>query len=671
MDTLGRTQFVEDLERDYDVFFDGGHDLVYLHINNLKHYNRLNGVDAGDRVLHAVIRWVASVATGGLVARYAGDGLSFVVSDEMTNSLAEKINALLPTFGEAHGLHAKMGAVHCLRPMDVDGAMKRALFACHSIDSVEDSYLCVFGGDVKRRYDRRAYIVDHVDAAIARGEIQAWAQPIIRVLTGRICEVEVLARWKSERYGFLFPDEFIPALEQHRLIHKLDLEVVRLACMQWAEARDLGVNVPFGINLSRLDFELCDIYSLVCEYMARYRMPKDQLHVEITESTAAHDSVIVEGVQRFRDAGFHVYMDDFGSGYSSLGQMAEMRFDVIKFDKGMIDDIGHNERARAVLADSISMVKRLGLQTLCEGVETAEQFEFLKAVGCEKAQGYFFGKPVPHTTTLADLNSRACRPEDIHYSTYLDAVGQVDLIAGISAGVHGVEAAAFLGRSPVAVMELVDGCLSLLTCNLAFKNLVRRMGHESFGLLAQTSSAVGKRINARAINAALAAQETGEPQAFDFIASGVFCSVVVECVARMDGRVAFIIKVTSVENAPQVTEHTLLAGVLETSNLCFFWKDTQRRFLGANQKFYDYYGFSGLGDILGKTDEDMAWHTHDEPFHDDEIQVLEGHAITDARGVCLRKGELRDIIATKRPLYSNGAIVGLVGFFEDVGPHAG
>lgn len=669
MQTLGRERYVELLERDYDTCFDGNNALVYLHIDNLKNYNHLNDIEAGDRVLHATIDWAASKAIGGMVARYAGDGIVFMVPAPAVDDLATQANALLPTFGELDGLQAKLGIIVCTRPMSVDDAMKRALYACGSIEDVEGVYSCTFEGDVRIRYNKRAYVVNHIDDAIARGEIRAWAQPIVRVLTGRICEVEILARWQSERYGFLYPDEFIPALEQYQLIHKLDLEVIRLACAQWTDARACGTNVPVGINLSRLDFELCDIYGAIRDIMARYDVPVDQLHIEVTESLAAHDKVIVEGIRQFREAGFEVYMDDFGSGYSSLGQMAEMRFDVIKFDKSMIDDVVNNERARVVLADSISMVKRLGLHTLCEGVETQEQFDFLRAVGCEKAQGYFFGRPCPHEATLQELNSRACRPEETAYSAYLDAIGQVNLIEGTSAHIHGIEAAAFRGRSPVAVMELSRDHLKPITCNMAFQSLIKRIGYGSFEQMASAPSAVGKRINARALNAAKAARKSGEVQVYDFIAGGVFCSVSVEFVTRTEDREAFLMTITSAENAPQITEHILLDGVLETSNLCFFWKDVERRFLGANKKFYDYYGFSGLEDILGKTDEDMGWHAHNEPFHDDELQVLQGHKIAGAHGVCMCKGQLRDIIATKRPLYSHGAIVGLVGYFEDIGPH--
>jgi PAS domain-containing protein len=100
-----------------------------------------------------------------------------------------------------------------------------------------------------------------------------------------------------------------------------------------------------------------------------------------------------------------------------------------------------------------------------------------------------------------------------------------------------------------------------------------------------------------------------------------------------------------------------------------FWKDADRRFLGVNKNFLDFYSFSSTNDVLGKTDEDMGWHPDEDPFRNDEVHVLMGETINEVRGVCLCRDELRDIVATKRPLYSNGEIVGLVGYFEDLGPH--
>ncbi len=668
--TMSRERFVERINRSYDSYFNGEYALAYLHIVNLKHYNRIHGISSGDAVLHDVIDLLGRRATDQLIARYAGDGLTFIIPFGIVSTVANEVNAMLPTFGEVYGLETKMGAIRCTSIMNVDECQRRANFACNSIRETPRRYVCLFEGDVETEFNKRLYVIDHLDDAIANGEIEAWAQPIVRVLTGKLCEVEILARWKSKEYGFLLPDEFVPILEQYQLIHKLDLEVIRLACAHWAEAKALGLQVPFGINLSRMDFELCDIYTNIRNCMRTYGVPVDQLHVEITESSAIQDNDILdEGVRRFRDAGFLVYMDDFGSGYSSLGQMANLNFDVIKIDKGLIDHVPSNERSRAVLADTVALVKRLGMQTLCEGVEDEEQLEFLRAVGCEKAQGFLFGPPADHSSTMERLKERMLLHEDAAENAYLDAVGQVNLIDCTSAGIHGVEASAFLGRSPAAVLEIEGSTIRQLNCNFAFMHLFERMGFASFDDMAQSGTSTTNRIVARSIGTGKISRQSGKTETFDFIAGGVFCSATMLYVARTGNREAYLSTITSIENSPQVTEHTLLAGVLETSNLCFFWKDTDRRFLGANQRFYDYYGFAGLEDILGKTDEDMGWHLDDLPYYHDEVRVLKGEVVSRSPGVCLCRGEYRDIIATKRPLYSHGAIVGLVGFFEDVGPH--
>lgn len=668
-----RITFIEHINQHYDQCFDGSHELCYLHINNLKHYNRLNGIESGDEILHSVMGKLVELSNGRLVGRHAGNAVLFLVPRGMAESVITTINQMLPTFGEVEGLEAKMGSVVCLSPMTVSDCIKRAAYACESVRFDHSASYRLFEGELQHAFEKRTYVIDHLDEAIAAGEIRAWAQPIFRLLTNKICEVEVLARWMSDRYGFLRPDEFIPELERHRIIHKLDLEVIRLACAQWREAADGGIAVPFGINLSRLDFELCDIYTSIRQIMERYDVPIGSIHIEITESTLESDRGLVsEGVQRFCEAGFKVYMDDFGSGYSSLGQMARHTFDVIKIDKSMLDDVDTNQRARAVLADTVAMVKRLGMQTLCEGVETAQQLEFLRAIGCEKAQGFYLDKPLPHTDMMQRLSDQA-QNEKVHEdptdTAYYDAVGQINMLEGVSANLNGIEAAPFLGRNPVAVLEFGEDGVHVISSNYAYSNMLTRLGFESFEEFMAYTTTEATHINRHARRAAELARSTGEPQCFDFIVRDVFCQTTLQLVAHSATRQAYLSIISSVENAPQVTERTLLAGVLETSGLNFFWKDTKRRFLGANRHFLEYYGFEDVSDILGKTDEDMGWNQDSDPFRNDELDVLAGASITGAQGVCECRGQMRDIVATKRPLYSNGAIVGLVGYFVDMGPH--
>ena len=647
-----------------------GLSLVYLRVHNLKDFNVREGIDRGDDVLKVIADELRKRFPKGFAARYSVDCFLVVALGEMVEEMVAAINQQLPTFGESGGLYVKAGYVVYREGYVTATSIERAHFACDSIRFVDAVYVQKFDERLELAFDKRAYVVERLDSAIEQGEIRVYAQPIIRLLTGKICEVECLARWESPEYGFLSPAEFVPELERQNLVHKLDAEVIRLSCAQWAEARVQGTNVPFGINLSRLDFELCDIYHVVRSCMQRYDVPVDQVHIEVTESALSEsEDVVREGMQRFRDAGFEIYMDDFGTGYSSLAALENLKFDVIKIDMSLVRDVEASERARAVLADVISMVKRLGMQTLCEGVETEEQLSFLRAVGCEKVQGYFFGKPADHERTMERLDQNALQNERFEDDAYFDAVGQVSLIDGTSAQLHGVEAAAFLGREPIAVVEFEGDQTHLLCCNIAYERFLDKLGYPSFDAFVEATFGGGGEVRAKAIRACQRAIESGAEESFDFIMREHFCTVVVRHVASTGDRIALLNRVTVVENAPNVTEGVLLAGLLDVAERCFFWKDAQRRFLGANQAFLEYYGFSGLECILGKTDEDMGWHVHDDPFREDELAVLQGEEVRMRPGVCRRKGELRRILANKLPLRSGGRIVGLVGYFTDQGPY--
>lgn len=674
---LSRVQFVERIEEELAPFTHPDYAIGYIHISHMRHFNRVHGIAQGDEVIYQMANKLLEISAYGLVARYTINSFIFVIPSALIGIGVETIDRHLHELlvrNHSSSLQALIGTVVCHRPLSVGECIDRARFACQTLDKTTGIRTLhrTFDDDLQEVFDKRAYVVDHLDEAIARGEIRAYSQPIIRLIGSRMSEVEVLARWESERFGFLRPDEFIPELERHRLIHKLDLEVLRLACVQWSEAREAGTNVPFGINLSRLDFELCDIFEEIRALMARYDVPVGQVHIEITESALASSySEMTRGIKRFRAAGFKVYMDDYGSGYSSIAAMAGLDFDVIKIDKSLIDQVEDDERARVVLADTVSTIKRLGMQTLCEGVETIDQMLFLRAIGCEKAQGYFFSKPVSHEEIMGTLEERSLHPETPEESEYLNVVGKINLSDGTSALTHGIEAAAFHGQVPIAVLEFCGDQVSKLTGNLSYTRLMERMGFSTLEAFVEYTKSDSGKVNARAMQAAALAKQTGKVQHFDFIVGTIFCSASIQFVAQAGQREAYLNIVTSVERSPQVTEHTLLRGLLESGAAKYFWKDTQRRFLGANRAFLDYFGFTSLEQLLGKTDEDMDWNLHDTIYRDEEIRVLAGEAIEESPGVVESRGELRSIIATKRPLVSRGAIVGLLGFFYDVGPYEG
>ena len=239
------------------------------------------------------------------------------------------------------------------------------------------------------------YVIDNIDVAIKKGWIKVFYQPVIRSLTGQLCGAESLARWIDPEVGFLAPDKFIGALEDSRQIQKLDCFIVDTVCRDISKRMSEGLtSVPVSVNFSRLDFETTDMLKVVEDAVDRYDIPRDSIHIEITESMIASDAVLMEKViENFRGTGYEVWMDDFGSGYSSLTLLKDYHFDTIKLDMGFLRPF--TERSKAIITSTVTMAKDIGIKTLAEGVETQEQVEFLKSVGCGKLQGYFYGKPMP------------------------------------------------------------------------------------------------------------------------------------------------------------------------------------------------------------------------------------------------------------------------------------
>ncbi|MGI6556277.1 MAG: EAL domain-containing protein [Pseudoramibacter sp.] len=251
-------------------------------------------------------------------------------------------------------------------------------------------------------YEQQLYVLAHFQQAMDERWIEIYYQPVCQVGTGQLSGYECLARWHDPDRGILSPAAFVPALEQHHLIGLLDHYILDTVCREAAERRQKGLgDIPISFNVSRDDFNDGDVFQDVCDITAKYGIDPSLIDIEITESAFSDDpDYIGAQVKRFRDAGFSVWMDDFGSEYSSLGTLQKMDVDLIKLDIRFLraceeerQNGGH--RAADLLKATIQLVKALGLHTLCEGVETEAQMALLREYGCEKAQGFYLGMPQP------------------------------------------------------------------------------------------------------------------------------------------------------------------------------------------------------------------------------------------------------------------------------------
>ena len=276
---------------------------------------------------------------------------------------------------------------------------------------------------------KRIDFVFHLEKAIENGEFEVFFQPIIHTISGSLCGFEALVRWHHPTLGFLTPFQFLPSLEETKQIYHLDTHIIEKVCQWYATLTSAGESVvPVSVNLSRSDFESEDMFRVVETMTQKYNMPRNMLNIEITESAfSERENLMAANVEKFRSAGYQVWMDDFGSGYSSLNTLKDYIFDELKIDMGFLSDMGL--RSKRIIRSIISMAKDISMVTVVEGVETQEQVDFLRAIGCDRMQGYYFSKPLPYQDLLKVLRDKAIPFETEEDRQYYHEINRINLLS--------------------------------------------------------------------------------------------------------------------------------------------------------------------------------------------------------------------------------------------------
>ena len=374
---------------------------IHFDIPNFKLYNERHGFKKGDSLLCDVAHTIrAEFKKDDTVARFSDD--HFVVCalgprSEIEKSVENVIKNMMLSEDVNKKVRIKAGVYYLDdRRCEVGLACDHARLACNSIKGRHDVNYCIYDEMLREQLRKQQYVVDHVEEAVEKEYIKVFYQPVIRVKTGEICGYEALVRWIDPSIGMLSPADFIDTLEQFHLIHIVDRYVIKKVCEDYRALKEAGEPiVPVSVNISRLDFELCDIFGIIENTRKEFDIPRTMIDLEITES-ALNDNVgyIKSECDKMRKMGYHVWLDDFGSGYSSLNTIAEYDFDVLKLDLIFLRNYDHNPKTGKLMDYIVSGVGGMGLTALCEGVETKEHYDFLKKIGCERAQGYYFGKPM-------------------------------------------------------------------------------------------------------------------------------------------------------------------------------------------------------------------------------------------------------------------------------------
>ena len=371
---------------------------LFLDVHNFKAFNDQRGFEAGDRFLVAIGKYISDIFSDSLCARQADDHFVVLTKTEGLQERLDRLNRLVHDYDEEILLGINCGAYHLTgENEDPRMAIDRARYAAHLIKNRFQTVYAEYDKTMSEEYHKRLYVVNSIDSAVSNGWIVPFYQPVVWSDTKELCGCEALARWMDPVYGQLFPNEFIPVLEEYRLIHKLDKAIFESVCRDLRAAMDAGKPVvPVSLNFSRLDFELMDAPQELEDLVTRYRIPKELIHVEVTESALTDNfSRLNAAMNRIKELGYSLWLDDFGSGYSSLNVLKDYQFDVVKIDMRFLSNLENSEKSKTLIDCIVKMANRINMLTLTEGVETEMQAEFLNQIGCNRLQGYLFGKPIP------------------------------------------------------------------------------------------------------------------------------------------------------------------------------------------------------------------------------------------------------------------------------------
>ncbi|WP_191013812.1 EAL domain-containing protein [Treponema zioleckii] len=791
----------------YKIIEDGGTPVIIaFDFTGMKTFNNRYGVEEGDNHLLNFAHILKKHLGSERCSRFGEDHFyGFCDSKDVEGLLNNVIIDLNVSESNPRNLPLRMGIAEFPSDISVDVVCNRAKAAADTLKGTQESDYAWFNEKMSKILWKKEYIISHIHQAINERWVEPYYQPVVRTLNGRLCNLEALARWRDPEHGLISPADFIPILEENGLSYKLDMYIVErvLTMLQHRIKEGLPV-VPISVNISRSDFDYCDPVKIISSACDIHGVKRGLIAIEITESSLmSNQDVIRHAIDRFHAAGFEVWMDDFGSGYSSLNVLKDFDFDEIKIDMAFLRDF--NERSRKIVTMAVKMAKALGIHTLAEGVETEEHIDFLKSIGCERIQGYYYGKPDAITEQLDHLKRTGINFETLETASFYQKTGLIDFVSKRPFALFFYDGKRFttIFRNNKYIEEIAHANIGDEFIFESYMNQLNSVLGRKFRALAEKTISSGNReimtfvVNNRYFRFMFASvassrqgnmlsatidgsiyEEQQNSRQLDIVMRNIMA--IYESIYLIDFKEDS--RTVIVSNLPNENEGDVIYGLKDfyahynvryihvddlerfrklmnrkyiaemfklnergsfsdlfpvkkdngsyewtsfliisipdtdgekllvcikpslledqkdkkilvdrlvslnnilsdsksastvdfwnsavfESDIKFFWKDKNRRFLGASRAFLNYYGMRSSKTIIGKTDEEIGWHIDDSPFKKDEMDVLEkGIMIQNASGKNIINGLPHDIQATKFPIYHDGKIVGLMGYFFD------
>ncbi len=382
---------------------------IQFDIRKFKIVNDLYGEKFGDEVLDFIVQQLKECCRENqYFVNLRSDVFMVVTEYDTEEELVDFIQGLDKRISVFKNVKLQMSyGVYTVedKKMELRQMEDRATMARKAAKKNILSNILFYKEQFKESLYNRKFIEENMQAAIGERQFIMYLQPKYSISRNRIIGAEALVRWQSPQRGMIYPNQFIPVIEENGFIKIVDYYIWAEACRFIRRCEDAGMeSCPVSVNVSRIHLQDSECVEVLSRLIKESGIRKQLLELEITET--ADDQQVSRKAFELKKEGFQLLMDDFGSGYSSLNILLETPFDVIKLDKKFMENMMVSEKGRLILENVVRMADQLKLGIVAEGVETGEQVELLRRIGCDQVQGYYYAKPMPEEEFFALLKEQ-------------------------------------------------------------------------------------------------------------------------------------------------------------------------------------------------------------------------------------------------------------------------
>ncbi len=450
--------------------------VIAIDIDHFRFFNKMFGWEKGNQMICAVKEKLLEIVEprDGMVGYFGADNYAVFVPDEeaLILEIYDAVVALIEKYFDSTGFSPLFGICGDISADYVlTDIYDHATLALSRAKESNCMRICRYSADMEENLEKEIRLLSEIKEGLANGEFIFYAQPQCNISKSKIVGAEALVRWRKKNGELVPPGKFIPVLEKNGMIVQLDRYIWEQVCKWQRSWMDRGyAAIPISINVSRIDIFYMNVSKYLIELLEKYELPEQLIKVEITESAYAEsDDRIITTVSELRNRGFQVLMDDFGSGYSSLNMLKHMPVDVLKLDMRFLEiEEEEAEKGINILETVVNMARLLRLPIVVEGVETEQQEQFIRSIGCRYTQGYYYYRPMPleqfeellKDDRRIDLNGLIYKQvEPLHIREFVDSSFLSD---GMLNNVIG----------PVAFYEMFDNQIELTRVNEQYMQLI-------------------------------------------------------------------------------------------------------------------------------------------------------------------------------------------------------